>query len=203
MSDAMDWRTAPRRNDITTAFTDAVRENPVPAALIGMGALWLFMGGGSMTLFGGHGRSSVIGTAAHGVGSAAQGAAHMAERVGHAAAETASSIGETVSETAERASDYVSSSLRGGVDAEAAYHDGTPRMAGPRASLQDLFARHPVALGLAGIALGAGAAMTLPLTETERDTLGKAGEAVRNRLSETAAQAKDFTRAMAEEVRQA
>jgi hypothetical protein len=44
------------RDDLMTSLTDAVRENPVPAALIGMGALWLFMGGGNMSLFGGRGR---------------------------------------------------------------------------------------------------------------------------------------------------
>jgi hypothetical protein len=63
--------------------------------------------------------------------------------------------------------------------------------------MQNLFERHPVALGLAGLALGAGVAASLPLTETERE----AGEAVRSKVSETASQAKEIAGAVAEEVK--
>ena len=47
---------APNREDagsFISALQDAARENPVSAALIGMGVLWLFMGGGNTSLFGG------------------------------------------------------------------------------------------------------------------------------------------------------
>jgi hypothetical protein len=112
----------PRRGDIIGAFTDAVRDNPMSAALIGLGALWLFAGGNRMTLLGGNGRTSIISSAAHGAGSVAHGAGNVASRVGHSVSSGVSSIGETISDTASRATDYVSGSFRG-VDAESAYRN--------------------------------------------------------------------------------
>ena len=208
----------PRRGDIIGAFTDAVRDNPMSAALIGLGALWLFAGGNRMTLLGGNGRTSIISSAAHGAGSVAHGAGNVASRVGHSVSSGVSSIGETISDTASRATDYVSGSFRG-VDAESAYRnpramsddtdtygdDGygqqPSRMSSMRDSMQDMFERHPVALGVAGLALGAGVAASLPLTRMEREQLGKAGEAVRSKVSETATQAKEFAGAMLDEVK--
>ena len=48
------------------ALQDAVRENPISAALIGMGVLWMFMGGSKTSLFGGGGRKSIFRTAGQG-----------------------------------------------------------------------------------------------------------------------------------------
>jgi hypothetical protein len=209
------------RNDMMTALTDAVRENPVSAALIGMGALWLFAGGGNVPLFGGRGRQSLAGAVAQGAGSVAHGASDMAQSAAHAASRMGQSVAsgvssavggfaETVGDTASRMGDYVGSSLHD-VDAQAAYRN--PRfshdrgeaslrssMTGMTSSLQDMLERHPVALGVAGLALGAAVAASLPLTETERDTLGKANETMRSRLGEVAEQAKDMAAAAAAEV---
>ena len=58
---------APNREDagsFISALQDAARENPVSAALIGMGVLWLFMGGSNTSLFGGGGRKSIFHKAA-------------------------------------------------------------------------------------------------------------------------------------------
>ena len=41
---------APSGDSFLAAMQDAVRENPVPAALIGMGVVWMFMGGGNVSL---------------------------------------------------------------------------------------------------------------------------------------------------------
>src|ERR1700730_9615034 len=71
--------------DFVHALKDSVRENPISAALIGMGVLWMFMGGSNTSLFGGGGRKSVFRTAA-------QGADQMADTVRG----TASSIGSSV-----------------------------------------------------------------------------------------------------------
>ena len=53
-------RHAPGSGDFVNALQDAVRENPISAALIGMGALWMFMGGSNTSLFGGAGRKSIF-----------------------------------------------------------------------------------------------------------------------------------------------
>ncbi|WP_146256060.1 hypothetical protein [Aestuariivirga litoralis] len=209
------------RDDMMTAFTDAVRDNPVPAALIGMGALWLFAGGGRMTLFGGRQQSSLVGTVAHGAGSVAhgasglaQGAAQSVSSMGHTVASGVSStvggFAEAVSDTASRMGDYLGSTLHG-VDAQAEYRNpnfsrgGDTSLRGAMGDmtggLRDMFERHPVALGVAGLALGAAVAASLPLTATERDTLGQASEAVKGKLGEAAEQARDVAAAAVSEVR--
>lgn len=220
-----DMRGMDERGDLVSSFTQAVRENPVSAALIGMGALWLFMGGGNMTLFGGRGRSSLVGSVAHGAGSVAHGASDMARGTAHAmsrmgsslaagVSSTASGFAEAVGDTASRMGGYVGSTLHG-VDAQSAYRnpnfEGIDTGSGLRStmgssvsgmfgSLRDMFERHPVALGVAGLALGAAVAASLPITETERDMLGKANETVRSKLGQAAEQAKDMAVAAAEEV---
>ena len=121
------------RNDFMWSLTDAVRENPVPAALIGMGAMWLFMGGGNMSLFGGRDRTSLFGTVAHGAGSVAHGAGDMAQSAAHAVGRMGSSVAsgvsstvggfaEQVSDTASRMGEYVSNSMHG-VDAQSDYRN--------------------------------------------------------------------------------
>lgn len=204
--------------DLLSAMTDAARENPVSAALIGLGALWLFMGGNNTSLLGGHGRKSLLGGVAQGAGSVAQGAAGAAGSAASAVSSGMSGLTETVSTAAERVSEYVGDKLHG-VDAEAAYRNpsfgndadvaenwepsGYPSsLSLMRQNLRDLFERHPVALGIAGLALGAGVAASFPVTTAERDTLGEAGKAVRNRLSAAADQAKELAGAVADEIRQ-
>lgn len=221
-----------RSGDMVGALTDAVRENPVSAALIGMGALWLFMGGGSMSLLGGRGRSSLVGAVASGAGSVAHGASDMARGTAHAVSHVSSAVAsgvasaagglaDTVSDTASRVGEYVSGGI-GGVDAAGAYRNPAfsgnqtgngsfdpnrwqasrpSPIAGMRSGIQDLFERHPMALGVAGLAIGAGIAASLPMTSTERETLGSANETMRSKLGEAADQAKQMAAAMAEEVR--
>lgn len=189
-----------KRDDMFTALADAARDNPLPAALIGLGALWLFAGGSNTSLLGGHGRRSLLGTVAEGAGSVAQGAAHAAGQAAATVTSGVSGIAGTVSNAAGQVGDYVSGALQGsGALAQPDSRPSSP--AGMmRQNLADLFERHPIALGIAGLALGAGVAASLPLTVTERDTLGEAGKAVRGRLSEAADQAKQFAGAMAEEL---
>src|SRR5436190_16728494 len=56
----------PGGRDFVNALQDAVRENPASAALIGMGVLWMFMGGSNTSLFGGSGRKSIFRAAGEG-----------------------------------------------------------------------------------------------------------------------------------------
>ncbi len=224
----------PRPRSMVDSLVDAARENPMSAALIGMGALWLFMGGNRMSLIGGDGRSSLVGTVAHGTGTVAKGAAHAASRAGEAVSSTVSSaasgVADTVSSAAHRVSDYVGGQIHG-VDAQSAYHDpnlapeqsdyssGQERydvsgygqnrsfmsrhapIATLRNNMQDMFERNPMALGVAGLVLGAGIAASLPLTRKEQETLGAAGDVVRQKASEVAEQAKDMASAVVDEVK--
>jgi hypothetical protein len=64
-----------------------------------------------------------------------------------------------------------------------------------------MFERHPVAIGLAGLALGAGMAASLPLTRKERQVMGPAAEAVKDRLGGVAERAQDMADAAVDEAR--
>ena len=192
------------RPDIVSSIADAARENPVSAALIGMGALWLFMGGNNMSLLGGKGRTSIIGAAAHGAGSMTAGAAHGVARAGSAVAtgvgSAASRLSQDVSDGASQLGDYVAEAVHG-VDAQREYRSADfPRAV--RGNIAGLFERHPLALGLAGLALGMGVAASIPLTEKEREALGNARDAVGDRVADATEQAKEFAGAMVTEARQ-
>src|SRR6476659_7365246 len=104
MSDRQDYATgqdgrlgaAPDRHrtgDFVGALQDAVRENPISAALIGMGVLWMFMGGSNTSLFGGGGRKSVF-------RAAARGADQMVDTIGGTTSSIGSSIGQAASQGA-------------------------------------------------------------------------------------------------------
>jgi hypothetical protein len=222
------------RPDILTSITDAARENPLSAALIGIGAVWLFMGGSNMSLLGGRGRTSIIGAAAQGAGNVATGAAHMASGAAHGVARAgsavasgvssaASGLSESVSEGASRVGEYVTGAVHG-VDAQSEYrnvdlsgegngsgfshvsHGGYLNrglsLAKARDNIADLFDRHPLALGLAGLAVGMSVAASLPVTEREREALGKARDAVGDKVAEATEQAKAFAGAMVSEAKQ-
>lgn len=107
--------------DFLTRLSDAARENPVPAALISMGVLWMFMGGSATSILGGGTRLAARGLrygggaaygAAQGVGSAVAGGAGYAadtlSSVASGAAGVAGSVGSALSVAASRAADVAS-----------------------------------------------------------------------------------------------
>lgn len=119
------YRGAHASPDFLTQLTDAARENPVPAALIGIGVLWMFLGGNAGSVVGGGGRwlgrgmrygGEAAYDAARSAGSlVASGAGYAAETLSDVAAGTADvtrrlggAIGETVSGAAAQASDLAS-----------------------------------------------------------------------------------------------
>ena len=85
------------RRDFVSELSDAVRENPVPAALIGMGVLWLFMGGSKTTLLGNASRSLLSGLG-HGAQQIGRTAYRGAEGVGAEMSSAASGVAETIKE---------------------------------------------------------------------------------------------------------
>ncbi|WP_421696107.1 hypothetical protein [Aestuariivirga sp.] len=215
-------RTRGASSDILGTVTDAVRENPMSAALIGMGALWLFMGGNGSPLSAARGGGALLRNVASGAGSMAKGTTHAASRMGNSVASTvastASNVAETVGDAAGRLGEYVSGSVRG-VDANSEYRNANvadgmgddesatgygvgAAVSSYRGSMQDMLERYPLALGVAGLALGAGIAASLPLSSTERETLGKVGEAARSKIDEVTGQAREIAGAVADEVRQ-
>ena len=122
--------------DFVNSLQDAVRENPISAALIGMGVLWMFMGGSNTSLFGGGGRKSIF----RGVGQGAEEAvsvgrdtaARIGSSVGHAAdaaAETVSHVAGGVREASATIAEHGSRTAGQAADAVASAYDATTNAA--------------------------------------------------------------------------
>jgi hypothetical protein len=122
----------PSGGDFMNALQDALRENPVSAALIGIGVLWMFTGGSNTSLFGGGGRKSIFHTAAEGAeqvgGTVRDTAGRVGSSVGYAtnaASETASQVAGGVREASAMVSETASRTAGQAVDAVASAYDKT------------------------------------------------------------------------------
>jgi hypothetical protein len=215
--------------DFVNSLQDAVRENPISAALIGMGVLWMFMGGSNTSLFGGGGRKSIfrgVGQGAEEVGGVGRDTAarigssvgHAAETVSHVAGgvrEASATIAEHGTRTAgqaavapaydattnaaSRAADTLSNTATSA--AHAMQETGTKWGSTVQQSIGELFERQPLLLGAVGIAIGAGIAASIPATEAENKVMGGASDFVREAVSEKAAQVKEMADAAVHEAK--
>jgi hypothetical protein len=205
--------------DFLGALQDAVRENPISAALIGMGVFWMFMGGRNVSLFGGGGSKSIFGTAAQGAeqfaGAARNAGASMGASVNQATqamkrpawqtgSNAATATDDAASRTAARAADAAVSGYQAATEmasrtietmsnatttAASALQETTGNWSrGVQGTLSDVLERQPLLLGALGIAIGAGIAASVPITETEQKVMGEASDLVREKVSEKAAE---------------
>ena len=217
--------------DFFNSLQDAVRENPISAALIGMGMLWMFMGGSNTSLFGGGGRKSIfrgVGQGAEEVGNVGRdtaarigsSVAHAAETVSHVAGgvrEASATVAEHGSRTAGQAADAVASAYDATTNAASRAADTLSNTATSAAhamqetgtewgntvqqSIGELFERQPLLLGAVGIAIGAGIAASIPTTEAENKVMGGLSDFVRDAVSEKAAQVKEMADAAVHEAK--
>ena len=210
--------------DFANALQGAVRENPISAALIGMGVLWMFMGGSNTSLFGGAGRKSIFRTAMQGAEQMQEAARDTAEHAGAALSRTsnvATGVGSQVAEAFQKASagatDAVSSvysaATDGGSRAAEAISDATKATAATmqdtgakfgstvQQNLSDLFERHTLLLGAVGLAIGAGIASSVPITEVEKNVVGQTSGLIRDTVLEKVAHVKDMADVVLKEVK--
>jgi hypothetical protein len=194
--------------DFVSGLQDAVRQNPVSAALIGMGVLWMFTGGAKITV-----AAALLSPAARatatGIGSGLESTANAAGTVGEGLRSTTSRVAETVRETVADVATTVGNtaaqaydSARGAAGDRASeikdyLRDGTgtaTSMAGTlQSNLKDTFERQPLLLGAIGLAIGAGMAAAVPPTQLETEYAGDAAQKL-------TAQAKDLASAQVERV---
>lgn len=177
------------------SLSDAVRDNPLPAALIGMGVMWMFMGGSKMSLAGGKGRKSVFSAAGEG-----------ASQIGGTVKHTAEKVGSSISTMAQGAANLVSTASGTVADAATSTYDAAseaPARMGNQLqqNIADLFDRQPLLLGATGFALGAGIAASLPVSEAEKQVMGKASGYVHEKVSQTASQVKEAANAAIDETK--
>jgi phage-related protein len=196
-------------SDFVSGLQDAVRQNPVSAALIGMGVLWMFTGGSRITaaaaLLSPAARATATGiggglqASANAAGAATEGLRSAASRAADTVRETVTDVAATVGNTASQAYD----SARGAVtDINDNFRDGTGAATGMAGTLQgnlkDTFERQPLLLGAIGLALGAGMAAAVPPTQLETGYAGEAAEKVTAQVKEFATAQVDRVSAAAE-----
>jgi hypothetical protein len=206
-------QSARSRSDFIGELNDAIRQNPVPAALVGVGILWLFMGGRNV-LLGGASHSILSGVghgAQHAGGAAYRGARDVGELVSagvSAVADTAAeagsqltgavrsakhAMGDAVRQTEEKVTDAASGmgdriwSQSSDATRGASHESGTDTSnVGRRVhdTLADLFAQQPLLLGALGLAVGAGIAASMPTSETENRLMGESADTVKHKAGE-------------------
>jgi hypothetical protein len=172
-------------------LSDAARRNPVSAALIGMGAVWLLA---SRTQ---RGSELMRRTGIDRLPEAAQEAWHG----------TSSSVREGLSSLRETTTDRSGSHNGRGdrmveqmtaagerlLQSASDHMDDLPAQAGnllddARDNMTELFKSHPIAIGAVGVAIGAAMAAALPTTAAEATYFGEGSEFVKQRASELVGQ---------------
>jgi hypothetical protein len=180
---------------------EAARRNPLAAALIGVGVLWLFGGRAVQAAGAGAGRAVQDGNRAHPALHATSSSLKTGARsVGDNVASATASLQSGASAALKEASRYG----REQADTVAQYarsvpETGTEMFASLRSSLADVLERQPLALGAIGLALGAGIAAALPPTSLEADYLGESSAIVKERATHFAAEKAARARTVAQE----
>ena len=190
-------------SDFVRELGEAARKNPLSAALIGMGILWLFTGGRPVQ------RDFVRRTGFDRIPDAAGNALEAARSTFRSGAD---SIGEhvTSAKDALRAggADALDSATRSGRDYADAASDYAISIPGAgaeifdtaRSNLTELFKTQPLALGAIGLAIGAGIAAALPSSEVEAAYLGETSDTIKAKAADFAAEKAARAGAVAEDV---
>ena len=160
-------------SDFVKDLGDAARRNPISAALIGMGIVWLFAGKAAVR------PSEVLeGTGLDRLPDAARNAMSATQDRVASAADTLRTTSSDGIETATRMASEYSKALPDSADV----------LATVRGNLTDLFKAQPLALGAIGLAIGAGIAAALPKTDIEKSYLGETSETLKSKAAEIAGQ---------------
>jgi len=162
---------AATRVDFVNALGNAVRENPLPAALIGMGLVWLFTGARSP--------NAGFGAVAGGLSKVGAQVNEGARSFGQTISSTVGSAGDSVREESAAASRAASDAALSLTDTAREFASAAPAVSSQlfstaRSNLSDLMQRQPLLLGAIGLAIGAGVAAAVQATPAEKELLGRA-----------------------------
>jgi len=193
-------------------LSDAARKNPVSAALIGMGVLWLFTGGRTAERVGDLVRGAGFDRIPDAAGNALDAARSTLRSGSETIGSGVSSIGSGVSSATETLKDAGAAGLdrvaRAGseaADAAYGYAQNIPDAGGAlfgtaRDNLSELFRAQPLALGAVGLAIGAGIAAALPATDLEAKYFGEASDDFKEQAADFASEQVSRATTIAEEV---
>jgi hypothetical protein len=165
---------------------DAAARNPVSAALIGMGIVWMLTGAKSP---GGVLRNAGLDRIPDTLDDVGSGLKEKAGSVADAAALTLDAARERGTSTIDNVADYGRALAQ-----PAAVLDSA------RDGLTELFRAQPLALGAIGLAIGAGIAAALPKTDVENAYLGEASQTIKTQAAEITGQQVEKATALASDV---
>ena len=184
---------------------EAGRQNPLSAALIGMGVLWLFTGGRTVERAGEFVRRSGFDRIPDAANDAFETARSTAKFGADAIGERVASAKDALRDGSDGALDSVSRLGRGYADTASEYVSSMPGAGAEmletvRSNLSDIFRAQPLALGAVGLAIGAGIAAAMPSSEVEATYLGETSGAVKAKVAEFATDQVDRATSLAGDV---
>jgi hypothetical protein len=158
-------------SDFVKDLGDAARRNPISAALIGMGIVWLFAGKAAVR------PSEVL---------ERTGLDRLPDAARNAMSATQDRVASAADTLRTTSSDGIETATRMASEYSKALPDSADVLATVRGNLTDLFKAQPLALGAIGLAIGAGIAAALPNTDIEKSYLGETSETLKSKAAEIA-----------------
>jgi hypothetical protein len=181
---------------------DATRKNPLSAALIGMGVIWLFTGNRPVERAGNLVQRTGLDRVPDAAGNALDAARSVVRSGANALGDGVASATDAIRETGVDVFDNAARRRRDYADAASEHVSSLPETGAEmfdtfRSNLSDLFESQPLALGAIGLAIGAGIAAALPSSEVEAEYLGEASDDIKAKAGEFANQQAERVTAVA------
>lgn len=182
---------------------EAARKNPVSAALIGMGAVWLFASrsehGGALI------RRSGIDRLPDVARDAWEGKSSNLLSGTRSIRETMRETTDAIRERGEGVVEGVSETGKRLARTAADYAEDLPEQAGNMlddvsSRMTELFRAQPLAIGAVGLAIGAAIAASLPRTATEEEYFGESSEFIKQKAAELAGEQAERAREVGQKV---
>jgi hypothetical protein len=201
-------------SDFARDLGDAARKNPISAALIGMGVVWLFTGGRTAGRVSDLVRNAGFDRIPETAGNALDAARATLRSGSESVGKGVSSATETLRDAGSAGLDRVTRAGSEVADTAYGYAQNIPDASGAlfgtaRDNLSELFRTQPLALGAVGLAIGAGIAAALPATEIEAEYFGEASADFKEQAADFASEkvsrattvAQDVVTAVSDEAR--
>jgi hypothetical protein len=187
---------------------DAARKNPLSAALIGMGVIWLFTGNRPVERAGNLVRRTGLDRIPDAAGNAFDAARSTMRSGANAVGDGVASATEALRENGADVLDSAARRGRDYADVASEYVSSLPETGAEmfdtlRSNLSGLFEAQPLALGAIGLAIGAGIAAALPSSEVEAEYLGEASDGIKAKAAEFANEQAERVTAVAGNVMEA